>query len=157
VLQADEVVEVTQSVWLSLLGEELAPVDDTTETGAMLSGCVQLSGAFEGAVSVDCAAPLARTVTGVMFEMEPSKASGEELADAIGEITNMIGGNIKALLPGPSVLSLPTVTREPGGLTVPGTTPMLVQSFRYGEQTMTVTVLTRALARRRDFREKEKE
>jgi chemotaxis protein CheX len=32
-----------------------------------------------------------------------------ELVDAIGEIANMTGGNVKALLPGPSVLSLPEV------------------------------------------------
>jgi len=33
----------------------------------------------------------------------------EDVADAVGELVNMIGGNVKSLMPGPSVLSLPVV------------------------------------------------
>lgn len=147
-LHSDEVVEVTQAVWLSVLGEELEPVNAQPDIGTMLSGCVTLSGAFEGAVTVDCASALARTVTGAMFEVEPNAAGSDDVADAVGEIANMIGGNIKALLPGPSHLSLPTVTREPGGLTIPGTAALLAQSFRYCGEVLTVTVLQRSFERR---------
>ena len=42
-----------------------------------------------------------------------------EVVDALGEIANMVGGNVKSMLPGPSTLSLPSVVQ--GQLSVPGT------------------------------------
>ena len=36
-------------------------------------------------------------------------ASTAEFCDACGEIANILGGNVKGLLPGPSVLSVPQV------------------------------------------------
>ena len=44
-----------------------------------------------------------------MFGLEPAAAGLEEVRDALGELTNMLGGNLKALLPGPCFLGLPTV------------------------------------------------
>ncbi|QCC78154.1 chemotaxis protein CheX [Nocardioides daphniae] len=37
---------------------------------------------------------------------EPSEA---DVVDAVGELVNMVGGNVKSLVPGPSQLSLPLV------------------------------------------------
>ncbi len=37
----------------------------------------------------------------------------EDVADAFGEIANVVGGNVKAALPGPSGLSLPDVGDAP--------------------------------------------
>ena len=42
-------------------------------------------------------------------EVEP-----DEVADAAGELVNIIGGNLKTLLPTPSKLGLPEVARVPG-------------------------------------------
>jgi len=39
----------------------------------------------------------------------PDEAGPADVADAVGELVNMVGGNIKSLMPGPSVLSLPAV------------------------------------------------
>ena len=37
----------------------------------------------------------------------------EDVADALGELANVVGGNVKAVLPGPSVLGLPEVGSAP--------------------------------------------
>ena len=37
----------------------------------------------------------------------------EDVADAFGEIANVVGGNVKAALPGPSTLGLPQVGAAP--------------------------------------------
>jgi chemotaxis protein CheX len=55
-----------------------------------------------------------------MFDLEPEAVTLDETRDALGELTNMMGGNLKALLPGPSRLSLPTVVEESG----PGVDPL---------------------------------
>jgi chemotaxis protein CheX len=45
-----------------------------------------------------------------MFDLPTEQLDDEQVGDALGELTNMIGGNIKSLIPGPSRLSMPTVT-----------------------------------------------
>ena len=45
-----------------------------------------------------------------MFDLPAAQLDDEQVADALGELTNMIGGNIKSLIPGPGRLSMPTVT-----------------------------------------------
>jgi chemotaxis protein CheX len=37
----------------------------------------------------------------------------EDVDDALGELANVVGGNVKAVLPGPSVLGLPEVGTAP--------------------------------------------
>ena len=71
---------------------------------------------------IECSVDFARRAAGTMFGLEPSAASAADTQDAIGELANMTGGNVKALLPEPCRLSLPTVvesadytTRFPGG------------------------------------------
>src|SRR3546814_11558410 len=46
-----------------------------------------------------------------------SEITPEDVTDAIGELVNMIGGNVKSLMPEPSILSLPMVAA--GHIAVP--------------------------------------
>jgi chemotaxis protein CheX len=56
-----------------------------------------------------------------MFAAEAGSLSWDEVSDALGELTNMVGGNIKGLLPAPSTLSIPSVAGgESYTLRVPG-------------------------------------
>lgn len=41
--------------------------------------------------------------------MESNELSDSDVADALGEFVNIVGGNIKSALPGPIALSLPLV------------------------------------------------
>jgi chemotaxis protein CheX len=54
---------------------------------------------------------MASEVTRRMLALEESDGavSDADVADAVGELVNMIGGNVKSLMPGPSALSLPVV------------------------------------------------
>ncbi|NIQ01639.1 MAG: chemotaxis protein CheX, partial [Nitrospinaceae bacterium] len=54
-----------------------------------------------------CPIPLARQAAAIMFQLQEDTAGPEEIQDAFGELANITGGNIKALLPEPSYLSLP--------------------------------------------------
>jgi CheY-specific phosphatase CheX len=89
------------------------PIDidhrDDGEDDSTVVGFVEIDGPWRGRVTVSCSEQLATTITAQMFEMDPAETTKAELVDAMGEIANMIGGNVKALLPGPSKLSLPLV------------------------------------------------
>jgi len=49
----------------------------------------------------------------LLAEHAPPVLDEEDVADGLGELANVLGGNVKAVLPGPSVLGLPEVGSAP--------------------------------------------
>ena len=94
-----------------MLGLEAEPREGLArEPGAhTMVGCVQITGTWSGAVLVQCSPEFAAKAAQIIFASEGTP-SDEDERDALGELSNMIAGNIKALLPGPSFLSLPTLS-----------------------------------------------
>jgi hypothetical protein len=80
-------------------------------SGEVASSQVSIGGAWDGRVRVETSLVLARQLTAHMFDLAEEDVDDDLVADAIGEIANIIGGNVKALLPTPSHLGLP----GPGG------------------------------------------
>ncbi len=116
---AEEVVDITREVWSSFLGLELEPLlldeaDLPPVSGASIAGVVGISGAWNGSVAVECSKEHAVVAAEAMFAADPGSLAPEEVADAWGELTNMVGGNIKSLFPAPSALSVPSVTEGEG-------------------------------------------
>lgn len=107
----DEIRQMTESVWTSTLGLTLAPAPETTAREDDWVGVVQIAGEWGGALVVACPNSLVARIASGMFGKLEAELSQDELRDALGETTNMIGGNLKALLPGVCFLSLPAVAR----------------------------------------------
>ena len=108
----DDVQMIVEEVWTSFLGadEPLLPAAPDELTVGW-SAAVTVTGEWHGMVSVELATDLAEQVARRMLAV-PDDVLGtedEDIADAVGELVNMIGGNVKSLMPGPSVLSLPLV------------------------------------------------
>jgi chemotaxis protein CheX len=103
-----EIHGIASSVWGDMLG---LPLEAGAPAVAPECICarVGISGAFSGTVTVELAVPLARRVAAALFAMSEDEVSDSEVSDAVGEVVNILGGNLKAMLPGPSALSLPTV------------------------------------------------
>ena len=123
----EQVAEITRDVWGSFLSMDLEHVaaDSSVATdplsGPTMTGCVHLSGAWGGSVLVETTADHAQQAAEAMFAADPGSLSAEEVSDALGELTNMVGGNVKGLLPAPSSLSLPSVAGgESYTMRVPG-------------------------------------
>ena len=121
-LELTAILEVTHSVLFPLMGEIEAVTPSESPERELMRGSVTIKGRSHAIVTVDCSKTLARRLGGAMFEAEPSTLSSEDIADALGEIANIIGGNIKALLPGPSQLGLPEIdykiSKKPPAVTV---------------------------------------
>ncbi len=75
-----------------------------------VTGCIQISGAWQGAVVLLTTDGFARNAASRMLCIELEDLTSADIQDAMAELTNMIGGNIKSQVPGPSYLSLPSVT-----------------------------------------------
>ena len=106
----DELVQYTEMVWSSLLGLTATRSHEAYLPDPMgAESCLQISGSWVGVVTINCPDALVNQITEVMFQLEPGSASIEEVQDAMGEVINMIGGNLKALMPPPCYVSLPIV------------------------------------------------
>jgi len=106
--QLEDVAMIVEEVWSSFLGaDEPLVVGEPAELDAGWSSAVTITGAWEGMVSVELPAQLAVEVCRRMLGVD--ETHDEDVADAVGELVNMIGGNVKSLMPGPSTLSLPVV------------------------------------------------
>lgn len=107
----------TQEVFSTMLALEIAPQPMTKErtiAPAPNSGVVSLigmAGAWAGTGSLACSGTLACKLSS-QFLMAAYDSVNEDVLDAIGEITNMIVGNVKTAFEekiGPMGLSTPTV------------------------------------------------
>jgi chemotaxis protein CheX len=109
------VQSIAEDAWLALVGEDepLVPLPGDLR-GDVLSSWVDVVGPWTGSVVLttgrETAADLTRALLG---ETAPEPLDHEDVADAFGEIANVVGGNVKAALPGPSALSLPDVGDAP--------------------------------------------
>lgn len=102
--------EIASKVWAMVLGYKLSPVAcDPARTDAFVLGKVTISGTWHGSVTLGCSVPLARRAAATMFGKSPGDAEPDEIRDALGELTNMVGGNFKTLLKGDCRLSVPKV------------------------------------------------
>lgn len=119
--------EVNESVWQAMLGFELVPCEPvpTQPDETYLVGAVTITGGADVSVMIQIPIGLARRLGSVMFGEDETSISDDEIFDALGEMANMVGGNVKGVLAADSKLSLPTVTegREvrwstPGGATI---------------------------------------
>jgi chemotaxis protein CheX len=108
----EQIVGITRDVWGSFTGKTIHLADDQVlpDGGQVTVGCVAVTGDWRGCVLLACPTQLARTAASAMFDRPAEELTDEEVGDALGELTNMIGGNIKSLIPGLSHLSMPAVT-----------------------------------------------
>jgi chemotaxis protein CheX len=105
------VQSIAEEAWTALVGEDEVLVPLPAELpGDVLSSWVDLTGPWTGSVVVTTGRSTAEELARCMLkEHAPPLIDVEDIADALGEIANVVGGNIKAVLPPPSALSLPKV------------------------------------------------
>jgi chemotaxis protein CheX len=108
----DGLLPAPPHTWVTDSGEPCTPC---------WSGAVSVTGEWHGMIAVDLAEPSARALAQGMLGLDESEdPNALDLNDAVGEMANIVGGNVKSLLPGPNDLSLPLVAHSlleaPSGL-----------------------------------------
>ncbi len=109
------VESIAQDAWIALVGEEevLVPLPGEPVTDPV-SSWVDVVGPWTGSVVLTTGRRTAEELTRALLrEHSPEVLEDEDVVDAFGEIANVVGGNVKAALPGSSGLSLPDVGDAP--------------------------------------------
>jgi hypothetical protein len=114
-LDAETVQSIADEIWPSLVGDGEAfvpvPVPPPAE---VVSAWVDIIGPWTGSVVLTCAPATAAALTeSVLMARPPTVVDDEDVADALGELANVLGGNIKSVLPGESRLGLPQIGVAP--------------------------------------------
>jgi len=112
----DETVQsIAQEAWSALVGDDefLVPLPGGDPDDAV-SSWVEIVGPWSGTVVLTCGRATAEELSRCLLkEHAPPVLDDEDVEDALGELANVVGGNVKAVLPGPSVLGLPEVGTAP--------------------------------------------
>lgn len=110
---ATSIEEVVHDVWSTYaetsLHPAVPPAEEPRSALDMVTGRIFVTGAWTGSIEVEASRELATDAAARMLGIELDTVSFADVKDALGELTNIIGGNIKSMLPGPSHLSLPAV------------------------------------------------
>ncbi|HXG22593.1 MAG TPA: chemotaxis protein CheX [Methylomirabilota bacterium] len=143
VTQSD-LFQIVEGIWSFMLAMEIHPLPETSAESpapSLLAACVQITGAWNGSVTLHCSPRLAHRIAAAMFTIDAESVTSEEMRDSLGELINMIGGGVKSLLPENSMLSLPTVV-EGGRFTpfVHSASPVQQFAFACQEEPVWVTL-----------------
>lgn len=145
-IHQSDIKQMTDEIWSGMLQIELKPQSATGQSRRGIGACVQITGAWEGAVRVDCSLELARLATARFLAVSPSEVQIDQIRDAMGELANMSAGSVKPLLPRPCQLSLPSVADGTDyTLTVPQGEVVLESEFEFQGEGLSVTLLQRRM------------
>ena len=114
-LDEGTVEAIAGEAWVALVGEDEMLVSVPGDLPAdSLSAWVDVVGPWTGSVVISTGRQTAAELTRALLqEAAPELLDHEDVVDAFGEIANVVGGNVKAALPGPSTLGLPEVGEAP--------------------------------------------
>jgi chemotaxis protein CheX len=120
VVNENDLAEMVEQVWVSYLDPEglnpLIPTYDENQPSEVHSS-VSITGSWTGHVVYASSTTAARKAAAAFLAMEPDEVSPEDLSDVLGELANIVGGNVKAMLPPGAMLSLPQVVLAPESAT----------------------------------------
>jgi len=105
-----QIGEIVQSIFSTMLNIDAARVeDDFPPSHDCLVTSIQITGEWVGSVVLGMSPTAACAAAAAMLRMPSHEVTDSDQQEVAAELVNMIGGNLKSLLPGPSCLSLPTV------------------------------------------------
>ena len=127
-----EINQFVTDLWSTFLNMEISPTEQPFKPNGKentLAGCVQITGAWRGAVTLYAPKEIGKKIAATMFGLDEAEVENQQIKDVIGEITNILAGNIKSLLPGPCSLSLPSVAITDYNLHHPGSETLAAINF----------------------------
>jgi chemotaxis protein CheX len=104
------VAEIAQTVFATMLNIDLVRIEDPAPPDQdVLLATVHIAGQWTGVVVLGLSEQLAAQAAAAMLCLPVDEVRDEDRQDVASELVNMIGGNLKSVLPGPSFMSLPVI------------------------------------------------
>ena len=116
VVTEGDLAEMVEQVWVSYLDPEgVSPLltNGEVKQPSEVHSTVSITGSWHGHLVYASSQNAARKAAAAFLAMEPDEVGQEDISDVLGELANIVGGNVKAMLPAGCFLSLPTVVLAP--------------------------------------------
>jgi hypothetical protein len=110
--EVDEVFRSVMDLTLRLQADELKSAAGVEGLPQMVRAEISFKGAWKGQVMLQIEPALAREMAALMMCKDPEETADTETFDAVGELANIIAGNLRPLMPGYRAMTLPRVTQE---------------------------------------------
>lgn len=109
-VRKEMLVRTVGSVFITMLGLDVSPSEiPRRPAGDLLTSYVRLTGDWNGAVLLECTRQQACRFAGRILSTDPPDTVDDDVRDVLGELANVIGGNMKCVMAAASRLSMPTV------------------------------------------------
>ncbi|MGI5241142.1 chemotaxis protein CheX [Dactylosporangium sp. CA-139066] len=130
-------------VWTAYLGvgPQIGAAPDRDPNHAEITASVCIAGAWLGHVVLRSGLGAAAGIAAAMLDLDPDGVKPDDIQDATGELTNIMAGNVKSLLPQPSHLALPQVVVGRASILWPGTRLLGRAEVAWNDHTVTIEVL----------------
>ena len=104
-----EIRAFVEMIWSTVLRMDVTSErSEAAPPTSAIEGRIRIRGGWHGTIVLQTDEQLANRAASKMLCLATgASASDKDAHDAIAELTNILGGNLKALLPGPSQLGLP--------------------------------------------------
>ncbi len=137
-----ELAEIVESVFAAMTSLEVVECGTPWFTaGDRLTSAVHLAGDWNGALLLECGRSQACRFAGRFLSVDFPTVT-DDVRDVLGELANMIGGNLKSILGSGIRLSMPSVVDGPNySLRVCGAEIRESLAFQCAEGLFWVTVL----------------
>ena len=110
ILSANELTEAVDTVCLTVFD---MPVSASFRMELLADECmdarIEISGAWPGSVQVRASQKFLRLAASRVFLKDIDEVDRQDCIDTITEMTNMLGGTVKCMLPEPCSLGLPMI------------------------------------------------
>ncbi|MBN9610186.1 MAG: chemotaxis protein CheX [Actinobacteria bacterium] len=159
-----ELGEIVGEVWSSFIdgaivatpgvaspGERAGSSDGDRDEGAAgpaMVASVSISGEWAGHLTIVAGQDCARKIAANLFRAADDDVSTAEVADALGEIANMVGGGVKGMVGLPATLSLPQVVLDASALIYPDAREVVTVHALWNGQPVDVSVWERCRGER---------
>lgn len=106
----DDLARIVQTVFQTMMDVDVQTAESPwVRPPNTISAAVQFVGEWRGAALVECAGEQACHFAARFLGMPAPAAVDDDVRDVIGELANMVAGNLKSLLPRGVDLSMPCV------------------------------------------------
>jgi chemotaxis protein CheX len=98
---SNKIIEAAKEIFSTMVMMEISVSGDTLTKSLPLtesiSGVIGLAGTYKGVLAVHIPYKVAMAITGSFLGMDIDEIN-EDVEDAVGELANMLGGNVKSIL-----------------------------------------------------------
>ena len=110
-INAEMVAQIVESVFITMMNLEVSLSETPwAPSHDQLTSSVRISGDWNGALLFECNHCQACQFAGLFLSMDPPDAVNDDVRDVLGEVANMIGGNLKSAVAMGLSLSMPSVS-----------------------------------------------